>query len=59
MEDKKDPPADSAWTHGAKVGVGPVREAVQATRDAVASALDELQRELRKKRAFAAQFGRR
>jgi hypothetical protein len=59
MEEKKDPPKTNAWTHGAQVGLGPVREAVQTTRDAVAATVDGLKAELDRKRAVAARFGKR
>jgi hypothetical protein len=58
-EKKGQQPGKSIWTHGAKVGLGTVREAVRGTRDTVASSIDELQRELRKKRAVLARFGKR
>lgn len=59
MEEKKDPPRTNAWTHGAQVGIGPVREAAQATRDAVAATIEGLKVELDRKRAIAARFGKR
>lgn len=59
MEDEKDPPRRNAWAHGAKVGLGPVREAVEATRDTVSSTIESLKAELEKKRAVVARFGKR
>ncbi len=58
-EEKKDPPESPRWTHGSQVGFGPVREAVQATRDKVATTLDGLRAELDRKRSIAARFGKR
>lgn len=58
MEEKKDPPKNE-WTHGAQVGLGPVREAVRTTRDAVAATIDGLKAELDRKRAVVARFGKR
>ncbi len=59
MDEKEDPPRKSAWTHDAKVGFGPVKEAVRDARDKVASSITELQREIEKKRAVLAGLGRR
>ncbi len=58
MEEEKDPKRN-VWTHGAKLGLGPVREAVQTTRDTVASTVESLKQELEKKRAVVARFGKR
>lgn len=56
--DEKDPPKRNAWKHDAKVGFGPVVEAVQSTRDKVASSISELQAEIERKKAVLARFGR-
>lgn len=59
MDEKEDPPKKSAWTHDAKVGFGPIKEAVQEARDKVASTISDLQREIEKKRAVLVGLGRR
>jgi len=56
-EEKKESPK-TVWTHGAKVGLGPVRAAVRETRDSVAKTMEELKAELGKKKAVLARFGR-
>lgn len=57
MDEKQDPPKN-AWKHDAKVGFGPVVEAVKETRDKVASSISELQAEIERKKAILARFGR-
>ncbi len=60
MDEKQDPPKKGpTWTKDAKVGFGPVREALKETRDQVAASISDVQREIEQKRALLARFGRR
>lgn len=57
--DEKEQPKKSAWSHDVKVGLEGLRSSVQKTRDDTATAMAELQKELEKKRAVLARFGKR
>ena len=57
MDEKQDPPKNT-WKHDAKVGFGPVVEAIQSTRDKVASSISEIQAEINRKKAVLARFGK-